>query len=37
MKESERKALAAIPVVVLLGAGLAWAGSQNGAAAIRPL
>ncbi|MFC8411489.1 DUF1295 domain-containing protein [Arthrobacter sp. NPDC057259] len=33
MKESERKALAAIPVVVLLGAGLAWAGSQNGAAA----
>ncbi|HET8880267.1 MAG TPA: DUF1295 domain-containing protein [Arthrobacter sp.] len=33
MKESERKALAAIPVVVLLGAGLAWAGSQNGAVA----
>lgn len=33
MKDSERKALAAIPVVVLLGAGLAWAGSQNGAAA----
>ncbi|WP_445155119.1 DUF1295 domain-containing protein [Arthrobacter sp. Hor0625] len=32
MKESERKALAAIPVVVLLGAGLAWAGSQGGAA-----
>lgn len=32
MKDSERKALAAIPVVVLLGAGLAWAGSQNGAA-----
>ncbi|KRE78266.1 DUF1295 domain-containing protein [Arthrobacter sp. Soil763] len=32
MKESERKALAAIPVVVLLGAGLAWAGSQDGAA-----
>ncbi|WP_432396547.1 DUF1295 domain-containing protein [Pseudarthrobacter sp. L19] len=31
MKESERKALAAIPVVILLGAGLAWAGSQNGA------
>ncbi|WP_400159865.1 DUF1295 domain-containing protein [Arthrobacter sp. BPSS-3] len=33
MNESERKALAAIPVVVLLGAGLAWAGSQNGATA----
>lgn len=33
MNESERKALAVIPVVVLLGAGLAWAGSQNGATA----
>lgn len=33
MNESERKALAAIPVVVLLGAGLAWAGSQDGATA----
>lgn len=33
MNESERKALAVIPVVVLLGAGLAWAGSHNGATA----
>lgn len=33
MNESERKALAVIPVVVLLGAGLAWAGSQDGATA----
>ncbi|KUM35463.1 DUF1295 domain-containing protein [Arthrobacter sp. EpRS71] len=31
MKDSEKKRLIALPVVVVLGALLAWAGSQNGA------
>lgn len=31
MKESDRRALLALPVVVLVGAGIAWAGSQGGA------
>lgn len=34
MKEAERTALIAIPVVVLVGAGLAWAGSQGGATVL---
>jgi steroid 5-alpha reductase family enzyme len=31
MKKAERTALIAIPIVILLGAGLAWAGSQGSA------
>ena len=31
MKKSDRNALIALPVVVLVGAGIAWAGSQGGA------
>ena len=31
MKKADRNALLALPVVVLVGAGIAWAGSQGGA------
>jgi steroid 5-alpha reductase family enzyme len=31
MKKSDRNALIALPIVVLVGAGIAWAGSQGGA------
>jgi steroid 5-alpha reductase family enzyme len=34
MKETDRKALVALPVVILIGLGLAWAGSQGGASAF---
>ena len=32
MKEAERRAMIALPIVILLGAGVAWAGSQGSAA-----
>ncbi|MCB1452306.1 MAG: hypothetical protein KDJ43_01570, partial [Rhizobiaceae bacterium] len=31
MKKAERTALIAIPIVILIGAGVAWAGSQGSA------
>ena len=31
MKKSDRNALVALPIVILAGAGIAWAGSQGGA------
>ena len=31
MKEADRNALIAFPIVVLVGLGVAWAGSQGGA------
>ena len=31
MKKAERTALVSIPIVILAGVGLAWAGSQGGA------
>jgi steroid 5-alpha reductase family enzyme len=34
MKEADRNALIALPIVVLIGAGVAWAGSQGGASAL---
>jgi steroid 5-alpha reductase family enzyme len=34
MKETDRNALIALPVVILVGAGVAWAGSQGGASAF---
>jgi len=34
MKKSDRNALIAIPLVILIGAGVAWAGSQNSAEAF---
>lgn len=34
MQQAERTALIALPIVVLIGLGLAWAGSQHGAAAF---
>jgi steroid 5-alpha reductase family enzyme len=34
MKQIDRTALVALPVVILIGAGLAWAGSQGGASAF---
>jgi len=34
MGQADRKAILALPVIVLIGAGLAWAGSQGGASAF---
>lgn len=34
MQQAERTALVALPVVMLVGIGLAWAGSQGGASAL---
>ena len=34
MDKAERNSLVAIPVIVLVGAGVAWAGSQGGALAF---
>lgn len=34
MKESDRNALIALPLVILVGAGVAWAGSQGGVSAL---
>ena len=34
MKETDRNALIALPLVILIGAGVAWAGSQNSAEAF---
>jgi len=31
MEKTDRRALLALPVVVLIGLGVAWAGSQGGA------
>ncbi len=34
MKNTDRKALIALPIVILAGLGMAWAGSQGGAAVL---
>lgn len=34
MKRTERNALIAFPIVILIGLGIAWAGSQGGASAL---
>ncbi|MGD8738326.1 MAG: DUF1295 domain-containing protein, partial [Anaerolineae bacterium] len=34
MKETDRNALIALPIIILVGAGVAWAGSQGGASAF---
>jgi len=34
MKKTERNALIAFPIVILIGLGIAWAGSQGGASAL---
>ena len=34
MKKTDRNALIAFPVVILVGLGVAWAGSQGGASVL---